>query len=618
MGYEVKAIIERGVVAVMLIFGWAQPAIAQSLIDLVPSAEFRDERGVDLAGLIYRHHEALLSIGAGPHPLSLNLSIVSPGPVPHASCIGYGDIGNAIYLGLSSHAYHGNTVPGTGDLTVVLPHQSAKFFVTGPAYNRTAALTDDHYATLAYNPGYTQLDYIGVDGTEATFPVPGHAASTGSQDAMVWGGVGQIRFADGETWTYRYNDASYNASGCGGGQTSRVRSIVSSRGYAIQFNYASEATGTLSSASVVRDWVSPIRATAYNKAVVFCDETALASCASVAALNSAVTFAYNRTTNKVTITKPNGEQVELTFDLVDTLNLTSVTRPGSVTRTMTYTVWSEQEGPTYRFLTSLTEGGGTWGYGFSPNSSHDSSMSISDPGGAATFHQFTNGQPYITYDPLMRQTQFSYTGHARFLSRLSPEGIRVTAGYDARGNLNLVTLIPKAGTPSLPSLQASAVFPSACTTTNRRTCNQPTSATDRNGNTTDFAYDAAHGGMLTETGPAVGGIRPQTRHEYAQRTAWISNGSGGYAAAAPIWVRTASSICRTSAATGNPASPCATAGDEVRTAYDYGPDTGPNLLLMRGQTVAADGVTLRTCYGYDVNGNRISEHQPNANLASCP
>ena len=89
-----------------------------------------------------------------------------------------------------------------------------------------------------------------------------------------------------------------------------------------------------------------------------------------------------------------------------------------------------------------------------------------------------------------------------------------------------------------------------------------------------------------------------------------------------IWLRTATSTCRTSAATGNPASPCATAGDEVLTSYDYGPDSGPNTLLLRGQAVTAtDGgvaTTLRTCYAYDALGRKISETQPNANLDELP
>ena len=75
--------------------------------------------------------------------------------------------------------------------------------------------------------------------------------------------------------------------------------------------------------------------------------------------------------------------------------------------------------------------------------------------------------------------------------------------------------------------------------------------------------------------------------------------------------------------TGNPAAPCAAGAlDEVRTAYDYGPNSGPNNLLPRGQAVTAEAggqlVTHRTCYGYDARGRRISETQPNANLSTCP
>ena len=150
--------------------------------------------------------------------------------------------------------------------------------------------------------------------------------------------------------------------------------------------------------------------------------------------------------------------------------------------------------------------------------------------------------------------------------------------------------------------------------------------TDAMGNTTNYTYAPEHGGLLTETRPAPipGGVRPQTRHIYAQRRAWISNGAGGWTqAAAPVWLRTATSTCRTGAATGIAASPCAAgAQDEVRTDYDYGPDSGPNTLLLRGQAVTATdaGVTttLRSCYAYDALGRRISETQPNANMASCP
>lgn len=605
------------------------PASAQDgLIDLVPRQEFTDQNGVDLAGSVYRHHEALLRIGGGAHPLSLNLHITSPGPVQTASCpnIGMGDIGNATYLALDSHAYFGNTA-GTAEYTAVLPHQSAKFGIYGTPPNYNIVPSDATYVTAAYDPTFTYLNYIGGDGTEATFSSLHTAPPTGLS-MMLWGNADQIRFPDGETWTYRYNDVQYSITGCAM-KVSRVRSIVSSRGHAIQFDYAADASGTVTSQSVIQNFVSPVRATAYNRASVYCNEAALLSCASVTALGSAVTFAYDRPNSKVTITKPNGEQVELTFgSLMDTATLTSVTRPGGVTRTMTYDGWAEQEGATYRYLTTLTEAGRTWGYGYSP-SSGGSSTSVAEPSNALTHYYFGNGIPYMILDPLLRQTWVDYDGYMRFLRRRYPEGNEVTAAYDSRGNLNLVRQIPKASL-DLPTLQASAVYPASCTSTDRRSCNRPTSSTDRNNNTTDYTYDPAHGGILTETGPlaptrqndgSIVSVRPQKRYEYAQLYAWVSSGAGGYVqAATPVWLRVRERSCRTTAASG---SGCAGgAADEIVTDYDYGPASGPNTLLLRGQTVTAtDGgtaTTLRTCYTYDVNGNRISETQPNANLTSCP
>jgi hypothetical protein len=128
---------------------------------------------------------------------------------------------------------------------------------------------------------------------------------------------------------------------------------------------------------------------------------------------------------------------------------------------------------------------------------------------------------------------------------------------------------------------------------------------------------------LTVTSPAdANGIQAVERYAYVQRYAWISNGSGGYVqAATPVWLLSTEKTCRTTATVSGA---CAGgAADEVTTTYEYGPDGGPNNLLLRGVAVTADGGggamhTIRTCYGYDASGNKVSETKPRAGLTVCP
>lgn len=152
-------------------------------------------------------------------------------------------------------------------------------------------------------------------------------------------------------------------------------------------------------------------------------------------------------------------------------------------------------------------------------------------------------------------------------------------------------------------------------------CNKPLTVTDANNNVTSYTYDSAHGGLLTETGPAVNGIAPQTRHEYEQRYAWIKNSGGTWSqAATPVWVKIRQEFCKTSAASaGN----CAGgAADEVVTTYEYeeGSASKGSNLLLKGIAVTADGQTLRTCYKYDERGRKISETEPKGTvgLTVCP
>jgi len=227
-------------------------------------------------------------------------------------------------------------------------------------------------------------------------------------------------------------------------------------------------------------------------------------------------------------------------------------------------------------------------------------------------------------DPLQRITSYQWTGAnsaAGYLGRnhqvsevVFPEGNKRELTYDGRGNLTQARLVGKAGS-GVADIVTSAVFTASCA--DAKTCNKPTSVTDANGNISSFTYSTDHGGVLTTVGPAVNGISPATKYAYVQRTPWLKSGSG-YVAGDPIWLLSEERSCKATALNLVNGTCAGGASDLIVTSYDYGPNSGPNNLWLRGTAVTADGQTLRTCYSYDPLGRTISETQPNANLTSCP
>jgi hypothetical protein len=246
---------------------------------------------------------------------------------------------------------------------------------------------------------------------------------------------------------------------------------------------------------------------------------------------------------------------------------------------------------------------------------------VTDPMGLETYANYINGVVSTVATPAGLLT-YKFNG-------LTPQKLTYPEGnsveYIRDNNFNLLSRIEHAKTGSqLQDKIVSQTFPDAavlptnalCTAASPRLCDKPITRTDERGGVTDFTYDPAHGGVLTETGPAINGVRPQTRYSYVQRYAWILNARGSYShAAAPIWLLASKSICKTGPASGNG---CALAGDEVVTTYDYGPDYGPNNLLLRGVVDDSTGAALRTCYTYDDRGNKLTETKARAGLTSCP
>lgn len=243
-----------------------------------------------------------------------------------------------------------------------------------------------------------------------------------------------------------------------------------------------------------------------------------------------------------------------------------------------------------------------------------------------TKYQITPG-PTMIRDELGRTTTFEYCDPAiaaglpageldrcvvtpmRYST--DPEGMKYAPLHDVCGNLVQMRRIakPNSGLADNVTIQTYECF-------QPKYANKPVMLREPNGQETNWTYSSVHGGMLTASlPPDANGIRPVTRYSYVQRSAWIKSGAS-FQAQAPIWLLASEKTCRTTATVGDS---CAGGpSDEVVTTYDYGPNQGPNNLLLRGTAVIADGQTLRTCFAYDVLGNKISETSPRANLGSCP
>jgi hypothetical protein len=390
--------------------------------------------------------------------------------------------------------------------------------------------------------------------------------------------IARINYADGHALTYTYS-----------GQ--QLRQIASNYGYSLVFEY-SGSTNSIS------------KACGYNRAVTYV--TAASTCAGAAL---AVSYAYGAT-NVTHVVDVLGRNWGYDYSNGE---MTCVRRVDSSACQVANAYGTMGE----RGVTQqTTPDGAVWSYNITPadpdyvqnpgDPPPTSSGSYSGPENIQVGADFSGGL-LATYYQNGRMTQLQWDGVE--LAKLThPEGNsvsygwrggeKVVQGWQAKPNSGIAPISSGSGFPDLQAAE--------CTTPPRTLCNRPVWRKDYKGNQTDYSYEP-HGGVKTETGPAVDGVRPQVRYEYALRRAWVSNGAGHSPEAVSIWLPSRKAFCATGAASGWG---CAIAGDEVVTTYDYGPDGGPNNLLLRSETVTAGGGSRRTCFGYDWMGNKISTTRP--------
>ncbi len=303
------------------------------------------------------------------------------------------------------------------------------------------------------------------------------------------------------------------------------------------------------------------------------------------------------------------------------------------------TAVSDERGP---LLSSVVKDGTqTWNYAYShaannsiTNNPYVVGRTVTITGPASYFRKIwiTEGRKAnapnaaITkeQDALNRTTLYTNDTFGRVTRVQMPEGNAVEIVYaPIMGHITKKTVKAKTGS-GLPDIIEEATFTTdpLCPDNAFAYCYRPLTVKDAKSNITDYEW-TSFGALTKETKPAdPSGIRPTRRIEYVQRFAWYNNGSGTFVRSlSGIMLKSKERTCKTTATVGNA---CAGgANDEVITDYDYGPDSGPNYLLLRGMTVTATGTSgaleiLRTCFTYDPQGRKISETQPMGTGSTCP
>jgi YD repeat-containing protein len=189
-------------------------------------------------------------------------------------------------------------------------------------------------------------------------------------------------------------------------------------------------------------------------------------------------------------------------------------------------------------------------------------------------------------------------------------------GYDPNSTRQNVTSITRNGT-----VVQTASYPATCD--NRKTCNEPTWTRDALNHQTDYEYDPGTGLPTRIRKPADStGVRPEIRNTYTAKYAtYLASAIAMQRAATPVYLLTRTRTCISTSTLADGSGCAGGSADEVVTDLDYGPDSGPNNLLLRGEAVTAyvngSVQTRRTCYSYDTLGNRIGVTTPNAALAAC-
>jgi RHS repeat-associated protein len=433
--------------------------------------------------------------------------------------------------------------------------------------------------------------------------------ATANSETNVVARASSITYPTGEVVTLTWQAMTYCSTSvtddppCTGIMITKVRlqSVVNSTGYMLHYDYANNHNPPIS-LSGAQVWGQLNEVYGLNTTLDYCDPNA-GKCTGLTQTAPAASYSYSSapTGNEQDWTVVNATG---TWKFTTDIGLFAVKTPMSASANdITYTLLTDGtdrvsqvnwRGIVYNYTSTIASGVNT--------------VVSTDPLSHATTTTADMSIARIkTYkDALNNTTSYTYSSGGLLTDATMPEGNSVHFALDGRGNLTTTTYHPKSGTGTITT---SAVYPTSCT--NVVTCNLPTSITDANSHTTAYTYDPTHGGVLTVTQPAVGGISPKTTYTYTALQAYVKNSAGSIVASgAPSYRLTAVSACRTTAS-------CAGTADEVKTGIVYGSaGVANNLLPTSASSGAGDGsLTATTALTYDNVGNVLTVDGPLAGTA---
>jgi len=310
-----------------------------------------------------------------------------------------------------------------------------------------------------------------------------------------------------------------------------------------------------------------------------------------------------------------GRSTSYTYTVGLNAGLTQIQRSNGATTTITYEAINGAG--SQPLVKTVSNGVNTWTYAFGLNNYNQlATASVTDQLGHQRTLTFANyagtgsatTETITDTDALNNTTTYVKNLQTGLITKVTqPELNYTTYQYDGRGNVISMTQYPKPGSP-LPPVVTTAVYPLTCT--NTKTCNKPTSITER-GATTDFTYDPNHGGVLTVTRPAgSNGVRPESRYFYGAKSATVLNASGALVAAPAVQKLLYVNQCQTQAS-------CYLGAEEYRVVNVYLDTTVPNNLQPSASKIYTQGGAVQsiTSYTYTKAGDLATVDGPLASPA---